>query len=566
MAGGKETPRQKMIGIMYLVLMTLLALNVSKEILNAFVTQDMQGLEQNDNLNESIAAIGTKLSLLKQDPQAKKSAEKVEPIFNDVKELSNTTDDFFVAELNKLFKEVEGVDNWFSKDENQKNVLSKDLGEMQKQDDYDTPTRLYAGEKGTESDKRGKAFREKLMEYRNQLLLKIASEVKTNKGTFYITEANLSSYDEFKTHLESTKHPEKDALLNIYKRVTKPEQLTVVKHGGEKETKDWNVITFDHQPAVAVVNVFTSLRNDLRFAEYDASKVLMQRVDVPMMNINKVEAQVLANTQYLNLGDELDVKIGIVAYDSTKTYAIKYRNDSTGEYATSDTSKLKIKAESPGPQYIEGKLLVEIAGELKERDWKFNYTVGKPSASIASPELNVMYMNYDNKIQAVASGYSEDQVKVSCSGCKSFSKSGQYYIAKVGGTKTASVTVTADGKKIGFQEFRVFPLPKPQAYFAGKTTGDNTIPSGLVKQGTKLTAKLADSPLNVPFEITSFDLEVVVKGKLIIEKGKGANLSGKMKNMLNNAGKGQKIYFTNVMAKGPSGGSKPIGDLSFKVL
>src|SRR3954471_21696412 len=37
MSGGKETPRQKMIGMMYLVLTALLALNVSKEILNAFV-------------------------------------------------------------------------------------------------------------------------------------------------------------------------------------------------------------------------------------------------------------------------------------------------------------------------------------------------------------------------------------------------------------------------------------------------------------------------------------------------------------------------------------------------
>src|SRR5690554_6645704 len=38
MAGGKETPRQKMIGMMYLVLTALLALNVSKEIIAAFVT------------------------------------------------------------------------------------------------------------------------------------------------------------------------------------------------------------------------------------------------------------------------------------------------------------------------------------------------------------------------------------------------------------------------------------------------------------------------------------------------------------------------------------------------
>lgn len=40
MGGGKETPRQKMIGLMYLVLMAMLAMNVSKEIINAFVTLD----------------------------------------------------------------------------------------------------------------------------------------------------------------------------------------------------------------------------------------------------------------------------------------------------------------------------------------------------------------------------------------------------------------------------------------------------------------------------------------------------------------------------------------------
>ena len=38
MAGGKLTPRQKMINMMYLVLTALLALNVTKEVINAFVT------------------------------------------------------------------------------------------------------------------------------------------------------------------------------------------------------------------------------------------------------------------------------------------------------------------------------------------------------------------------------------------------------------------------------------------------------------------------------------------------------------------------------------------------
>ena len=41
MGHGKETPRQKMIGMMYLVLTAMLALNVSKEVLNAFILVDV---------------------------------------------------------------------------------------------------------------------------------------------------------------------------------------------------------------------------------------------------------------------------------------------------------------------------------------------------------------------------------------------------------------------------------------------------------------------------------------------------------------------------------------------
>ena len=36
MAGAKETPRNKLIALMYLVFITMLALNVSKEVLDGF--------------------------------------------------------------------------------------------------------------------------------------------------------------------------------------------------------------------------------------------------------------------------------------------------------------------------------------------------------------------------------------------------------------------------------------------------------------------------------------------------------------------------------------------------
>src|ERR1700741_2905525 len=52
MSGGKQTPRQKMIGMMYLVLTALLALNISKEIINAFITIDSGLKSTNSNFDK----------------------------------------------------------------------------------------------------------------------------------------------------------------------------------------------------------------------------------------------------------------------------------------------------------------------------------------------------------------------------------------------------------------------------------------------------------------------------------------------------------------------------------
>lgn len=567
MAGGKETPRQKMIGMMYLVLTALLALNVSKEILNAFVTQDMQGIEQNDNAVESLNAIKTKISLLKEDPQSKKSAAEIEPILLDVYKVSNEADDFFLDELNAVMDASGNGKDWFTKDKGQKNVLKNPLGTMQKQDDYDTPTRIFAGEPKSKGDKRGKALRTKLMEFRDNLILKIASSIKEKNKVYTISKNDLKSQENLEKHLEQQKHPKRDAIMNIYKRLTKPEQIEQVLNGGEVKKKDWNTITFDHQPMVAVVNVFTSLRNDVRLAQLDAAKMLMERVEVPMMNINKVEAQVLATTQYMNYGDTLGVKVGIVAYDSSKQYKIQYRYDSSGDYKEQPDGKFTIKGDGEGKKYVEGKLFVEIAGEMQTRDWSFNYTVGKPSTSVSLPDMNVLYRGYANKVKAVASGYPPSEVSVSCSGCSSFSKGKEgEYIAKVSSAKEATVVVKAGGKKIGDQKFRVFNLPNAQPFFVGKSVGDASISSGSLKQGTKLSAKLPNSPLNVTYTVKSFNMSAVNKGK-VLDGGRssGGSLTSKMKNILKLLKRGDKVFFEQVKIAGPDGKGRPVGGLSFKV-
>ncbi|MBA3707089.1 MAG: gliding motility protein GldM, partial [Bacteroidetes bacterium] len=71
MSGGKETPRQKMIGMMYLVLTALLALNVSKEILNAFVIVEDGLIKTNDNFDGKNGVLYSKFEKAMADNKVK---------------------------------------------------------------------------------------------------------------------------------------------------------------------------------------------------------------------------------------------------------------------------------------------------------------------------------------------------------------------------------------------------------------------------------------------------------------------------------------------------------------
>ena len=81
MAGGKETPRQKMIGMMYLVLTALLALNVSKAVLDAFVAieENIQkaNIVQVDRGNGFFADVRAELASTKKDAENKAKREKL---------------------------------------------------------------------------------------------------------------------------------------------------------------------------------------------------------------------------------------------------------------------------------------------------------------------------------------------------------------------------------------------------------------------------------------------------------------------------------------------------------
>src|SRR5436190_15346998 len=135
MAGGKLTPRQKMINMMYLVLTALLALNVTKEVINAFVTINESVVLSKDNLENknknTYAAFSQAMSVDAAKYQdVNKRAEVIRKAADDLNKFIETT-------KVKLVRTAEKIDE---------GQPVPELAEMDNKEDYDSPTHIMCGQ------------------------------------------------------------------------------------------------------------------------------------------------------------------------------------------------------------------------------------------------------------------------------------------------------------------------------------------------------------------------------------------------------------------------------------
>ena len=658
MGGGKETPRQKMIGLMYLVLMALLAMNVSKEIINAFVTLNNKlesSIEQVESFNTNLSGeFATKLATLKATGAPPDELARVEFHKNTNDEIVTLTrhmcndvvkrnlyllisaaatdtkfeefDDIedaivnddadakiklkaLVDKVNNLgliavdeHHELHGENNDHDEYHNplfhiddQGYIHIRDLSTYTKKDDYDTPTRLLAGPNFKEIAPEGLHLMDNLHHYRNALIALIANHPSdTLEGgivyqykfdttlikdpDFLMSESDRKDFEKvvdsiIAFEIEENKLDPKDseAVRNIYVRMTIPKK--VMNHG---EEYPWIFGQFDHAPIVAASAVMTSVRSDILQVQTLASQLVSSRVKVQSFNFNKIDPLAFSATSYINQGDSLGLRVMIAAYDSSEAMELKYwvddtsqlnKNESEQDLANMQTFKGKAGQSvgitgSVGDHVLSGFIAVKEKGVKKWKPWKFNYSVGAPNAAISAADLQVLYINWNNKIRVSASGYKPESIKLSGRGCTVRGPDSKgFYIATVTNVraKEAKLIVTGIDDKgksneLANETFRIFPLPKPTAYFANKA-GGNIKKANAVNYST-IVAKLGDSPLDVPYEVVGFQMYTTKNGSPITYKSKNNRLTGPMKAAIKKIPKGGNLTFTGVLVKGPGGKEK----------
>lgn len=555
MAGGKETPRQKMIGMMYLVLTALLAMNVSKDILNAFVVV-------NEGLYKSNEIFKNKNEQLFADFEAAKAkdAAKVEPFLklaNDVKKNTDELNKYIEALKKQLIIHTDGVPAEAA------DTLVENMIGISSKDNYDKPTELMIGSEPA------------------------SPKAATEEWSALQLKKKIEDYREATIKLFDAKDPSgKDMFLPAVKEGMKKKVAVALDLPGGIENgvpAPWEIINFYHLPLVAAITNLSKIQTDINNVEADVVGTLLAAVKGKDVTFDKLTAKVIAPSSYILQGDEYKADVLLVAFNSTSNPKIyigdvdttikdEFKNPIKGtpeelKDVSAGAGHYVIKTGSEGLQRWSGVIEVDAPEGKKYYPFGGEYMVAKPAAAVSPDKMNVFYIGVDNPVSITAAGVAPENLSPSMSGGTLSGSRGKYNVRVSGGTEaTINVGAKFGGKttSMGSFKFRVKRIPDPIGNFGGKE-GDDLIPKNLLTSVQGVTAVLKNFDFDVKFVVQSFDVTMTSKGVLATESSNSMALTGAQKSLLNGAKSGTRVYIENIRAKGPDGTVRKIPGVNLKV-
>ncbi len=545
-----ETPRQKMIGMMYLFLTAMLALNVSRSILNAFVVV-------NHSLEATNEAFGEKNEYAYNDFANKKAnnPEKVKAYYEaamKVKELSEGIEKYLLDLKAKVIAETEKIPV-----EQAKKMKLKDIDAK---DNFDIPTYILVGEKEDGSGGEARKLRNKLKEYKENLR-KVLEDPKIQ---IPFKEKEIKSLGDFGVDTDDPKEKDPD----------------------HPEENHWETSKFEHTPLAAVVTMMSQIQNQIRNAEATVVNLLLNSISANDFKFDTLAAKVIPNSNYIIQGDKYKADLFVAAFSTTENPKIlvgegydTVKNVLTGKIDSIPVEKgvgrLVRDATATGTQKYAAIIKVKKPdGTYKDYPLIVNgkhiieYTVAKPSAVISPTKMNVLYIGVDNPIDISVAGFSADKISAGISSGSLSRKGGSSYIARVrrAGKCRISVSATDDNgnkRSMGSQEFRVKRVPDPVAKIANHKGGK--IKKNILLSQAGIKADMENFDFDLKFRVVGFTVSVTIGG---FEKSKNSGsyrLTGEQINLIRKAKKGSRVTFENIRAKGPDGSIRKLNSISLKL-
>ena len=492
------SPRQKMINLMYVVLMAMLALNISSEVLNGFSIVE-------ESLNRTTANSSKENEVLYDNfaEQMKANPAKVKEWFDKATAVKRMSDSLYNYAQQLKLQIVQEADG---KDANVLDIKSKDNLEAA------SHVMLAPG------TGQGHKLFNAINSFRNRILAMVSDPHQRS-----IIESNLT-----------TKLPKNAHTMG----------------------KNWEEYMFEDMPVAGAVTLLSKLQSDVRYAEGEVLHTLVSNIDMKDIRVNKLSAFVIPESRTVISGDQFSAQIVMAAVDTTQQPEIYVGGQriSNGLY--------RFTAGGVGEHQFGGYITMrDGSGNVIRRDFTQKYTVVAPSATVSADLMNVLYAGYDNPISVSIPGVPLNAVQASMSGGSFRSIGMGKYIARpsaVGSDVTINVASNANGKsrQMGKFTFHVRKLPDPAAYITVGT--DRFRGGGLAKASLMgangIKAAIDDGILDIQFKVVSFETVFFDNmGNAVPMASAGGSFSERQRDTFRKLSRGKRFYISRITAVGPDG-------------
>jgi gliding motility-associated protein GldM len=502
-----NSPRQKMINLMYIVLMAMLALNVSSDVLDGFSLVDeslsrttANASKQNHSLYDGLADANLR------------NPEKIGPWFEKAEAVKQQSDSLYAYVEQLKVRIVRAADG-----------RRGDVDNIVNREDLEAASYVMLAP----GSGQGNRLFTHINTYREQILALVTDTLQRN-----IIRDNLS-----------TEVPRKASLIG----------------------KNWQEYIFENTPVAAAVTLLTKLQSDIRYAEGEVLHLLTSNTDMQDVRVNRLQAYVIPTSQNVVRGGTYSARVILAAVDSTQRPALYINGQRQPESAEGWFETL---CNRTGDFSLEGYLELEQPnGEMLRRDFTQRYTVVEPSATVSATLMNVLYAGYDNPISISVPGVPSGQVQASIvNGNGTLRRTTGGFVAtpaQVGKEAVIRVTANVNGRtqSMGDYTYRVRRLPDPSPFIeyvqegaAQRYRGGRPLAKAVLMNTPGIVAAIDDGLLNINFRVLGFETVFFDNmGNAVPEVSQSAAFSARQKEMFRRLSRGKRFYISRVRAVGPDG-------------
>jgi gliding motility-associated protein GldM len=434
MAGGKETPRQKMIGMMYLVLTALLALQVSNAVLEKFLfinnSLERMVTDYEEKNNQSLSSISTKVSERNNLPEevailnmAKEVRERTGTVLTDLKQLKET-----------MVEITGGTD--------------PETGEILGAKDYDKVSTMML------QQGRGKELEKMLNDY----------------AAFLISKTGNKYADQFQPLAKDAK------------------DIPIFANAPNQKDKRFAELYFENTPTAAGMATVSYLETEVANYERMALKILADSVGAADVAFTDIFPLIRPESKVVAAGGKYNAEMFIAASSAALSPKFYYNGkeldveeEDIGGGVAIKKGRVEFTA-TPGsydPKTNMARKTFEATIELNGQEYKqsVEYFVAKPTIMVASAALSALWRNCGNalNVQVPSLGNSYNP-SITASNADVIRGGGKGEITIIPEKRGKVVmTVRSSGSLIGSKTFTVKDIPKPSYELKIPSTAGNVV-------------------------------------------------------------------------------------------